>query len=597
MSENSASGAPEDESSAGSRLRALLHGTDDIFRSHLLKAAELVAANGTAPEALRRIVVRELGAMVRALPHSAVRREAIDRLAAVGGPDVAGILASIAMTNSLPTDVRQAALAALRRTSCEAKVAAHLTDDVAEDLVLGVEAAWTLAHVGLAARAADVIVQAARTHVFSPQARTRLQECCAEVDLPALGTALLDELRQPGLPRRLGCSIARLLIVVRPLPPLSDAVSLLTDPTIDALVRRDFAEALSEIDDPAMGREMIELIRRPTVHAGVRARLALSLGAMCRSEVAEDVVKLLTDGALDVGLRSRLASAFCVQPPRRVVRQLLKLLRNERVEPPVRRAIARALGAFANPKLSKQIRGLLQEESLDLGVRARLSQSLIGLGDEQTAIAAMSRLVTEKWLTPVVRARIARQIAALDHLDVVPALRGVLAVVSDETVRQEIVGGLVRTGQADMIGDLVGYIRQRAIPLGVRQQMVDALASTANGGPAKGLMLDLLDDRRLDGNLRRFIGEKVGPLCGPEEVDRLIAIADDEKRDLSVRIDAAWALGLSGNTPETVAALTALLQISSAPYGCVYTALRNVCRRTGASVYPEAVGWTPMSYL
>ncbi len=90
---------------------------------------------------------------------------------------------------------------------------------------------------------------------------------------------------------------------------------------------------------------------------------------------------------------------------------------------------------------------------------------------------------------------------------------------------------------------------------------------------------------------------KLGSLCGPAEVARLTAVVEDSRRDLAVRVDASRVLGAAGDTPKSVHALTRLLNEVSNKHGPVYSALFAVCRRTGMSIHPDAVGLPPVRYL
>ena len=58
-------------------------------------------------------VLRELGRVVRHIPHDSLRQIAIDSVTSVGNPSTIGILAGLPMMSSLRKNARQTALVGL----------------------------------------------------------------------------------------------------------------------------------------------------------------------------------------------------------------------------------------------------------------------------------------------------------------------------------------------------------------------------------------------------------------------------------------------------------------------------------------------------
>lgn len=589
---------PAGATNPAARLYELLQSENDIFHSALFEAATLLVDAPRLPPVLRTVVVRELGEVVRSISYQPLQEEAIRHLGRIGGPVVRTLLGSLATTRRLGLPIRHCALVELRRGGRDEMLAKSLAhnEDIAQDPLLAVETAALLADHHLTAQAEELLLRVARVRIFTTEARDRLAECSETMSLPGLHLGLLEMVRDPTFSRDLHSSVVRLLFVTRPAPSAVDVFKLFDDRRIDAVIRRDLAEAVGQIGDPMLPQTLITLIRHPTIHAGVRARLALTLGSIHQARVADEIVTLIEDHGLDAGLRCRLASALGHLKAGHLTARLLAMIRDTTLELPIRRSLARTIASLKGAAVTDQIRGLLNEETLDIGVQARLAHSLARLGDDEGAVAAMSRLVQTRSFSSLIRSRMVRELCQIPHPEVPTILRGLLEdTPTSGPLRREIIVGLVRTGDTDAADELVRYVRQRALTIDIRRDMIEAI--THLGGRARPILLELLTDQHLDGKLRQTIADRLAPLCGPSEIAHIIAIVEDPRQDLAVRVDAGRVLGTVANTLDAVRALTKLLGEVSNRHGPTYAALLSICRRMGLKVFPKAVGWTPVRYL
>ena len=114
---------------------------------------------------------------------------------------------------------------------------------------------------------------------------------------------------------------------------------------------------------------------------------------------------------------------------------------------------------------------------------------------------------------------------------------------------------------------------------------------------AKAVLFELLIERYMEAQLRGTVGERLGKIYRNGDIDRLIAIANNRRYDMAVRVDAGWALNIDGeDSGRVVNSLCSLVRESSSRYGYPYTALRNVCLRFGVDAYPDRVGWPSIRY-
>ena len=583
------------------RLREALRAHDDLTRANLFEAAAILIRMPDAPAVLRTVVLRELGELVRTVPHFAIQRDALKLMVGIRGPAVRDTLVGLAVSNAMTADIRVMVFTALREVGVEADLAAGVVEDsdVSRTPTLAVEAAWLLASNAAAPGAVKMLLDAARNEPFEVSARTRLRACCEKVDLPGLADGLLALLSDPALPRGVLSSIAHLVVIASPPPRTADVVALLVDSTVNALVRRDLAEVVGQIDHPAVAHALVDLIKRPKLHAGVRARLALTLGTLSKLEITDSIVELLPDRSLDEGVRSRLASTLGHLQPVDIGHRLIALIKEESLDLPVRRALARALSSFDSPDLLPHVRGLLAQAGLDTGLKARLAQALVKLGGADAAIGALVSLAHDDAFEPRIRARIVRELAEIDHPEVPDALRTLLhghpGDAATSVWGRELIVGLVAAGDTSVAGDVTRIMLDRTLSQDIRRRMVASLASVPPTGAP--VLMELVLNPGLDARLRRSVAERLGAVATEAQTGALTAVVGGSGHDLAVRVDAACALGIAGNSLEAVDAIATLVRESSNRHGAAFDALMHVCARTGERVFAPSVGLPPISYL
>ena len=376
---------------------------------------------------------------------------------------------------------------------------------------------------------------------------TRLQiaDTLAEIGGKEVNTQLLRLLSDPQIDAPVRRSIAEALGKLGERSVAFDLLQMLSDSRIDAPVRRSIAEALGKLGERSVAFDLLQMLVNRQVELYVRMRIAEALGALGDQSVVPELLQVLSDPQSDSLLCEHIANALGTLGEPSIAPALLQILSNPQIHQNVCRSIAETLGKLGEKSVVPKLLQLLSDSQIDLFIRQSIADALGMLG-ERSVIPVLLQLLSDSQINRDVGKSIAVALGKLGEKSVASDL---LQVLSDQQidpfVRRSIAQTLGVLGERSVVPTLLERFANLKADLLVKPSIAVTLA-TLGERSVVAFLLEYLSDQHIDQDTHIRIVDALGALGERSVLPTLLQYLINPKIERSIRRNIAGALGVLG---------------------------------------------------
>lgn len=396
----------------------------------------------------------------------------------------------------------------------------------------------------------------------------------------------------------------------------SQLLSLLSNSQLSDSKRIAIANALA-LTSNEMDKPLLDILWNRQERPSLRASIADALATQGNQRVASELQSFLKDTTEDAYVRSRVAFALGQFKDTSFLSTLLTLLLDNQQPDLVRIKIAEAIGKLGNRSIVPLLLDLLQEKTLNANIHNQVMLALCELGALES-IPLLLAMLKQEDLTPATRWHITIALGQLGEVSMKEELYNLLKEPRiDMSLRERIVAILEKL-ERQVANDNVLSGQKSYAPLAGESQM----RWSADTSPLVRQLRSMLLDEHLDMTVRLQLATILGRVSSRRDLLNLlddktwepplearIAAALSQQRDVRIVRRLTTLLGKQSQNLDTETrqmVISTLGQIANADdeevvevllrnltqsdvADTAYTALWNICRRTGVTILTSSV--------
>jgi HEAT repeat protein len=325
--------------------------------------------------------------------------------------------------------------------------------------------------------------------------------------------------------------------------------ALVQDKGIGAWGRIEAAEALGHLGCPD---KLLALARDRDIDACGRVGAAIALKGLGRTEEAIPILLALARNEKGEELMRFIASLGCAEQGAPI---LLTLARDEEASSLVRIGAAKTLSDLGQAEEAVPILvTLARNDELDSLVRFFAASTLSDLNQAEESVPILLALSQDKDVDIEIRIKATAALGSLGRADEAASI--FLALARDEEVDAgELIMAIGVLDRLSQVENLMALAQDEKVDGKVRVKAAEALSRLGPIEKAVTILLSLIQD---EGQKAEEFAEAIRVLERLSRTEDLIAIARDEKVDGKVRVKAAEALSRLGQSDKATSIFLAL---------------------------------------